>query len=469
MTQPTKARLTRLKDGPAGGATKTAALVPDGDPVDVQFNPTSLKISRANNIDHGAATTNTQHRHYSSPAPATLSFELEFDTAEDEAEDGNAPGRGQAVDVRGRSAMIRLFVDPPKPAATAQPSKKGDPPPRLEFRWGRIVFRGIVTQLTEDLDYFAPDGTPLRSKVSLTITEQDPAYEAGDTGPAARNRKAAAPPGSSPAGTGRGSSGAARPERSVLAQAGESVQQLLTREGGDPAAWRSAMNGLGSPLALAAGAEVQLGASVSVGAGLGVSAGFALGVEVSADVALGGALGIDVGADVAAGAGFGGGADVAAGAGFGGGAGLTAGAGFGGGAGLTAGAGFGGGGGLAASVGASGAAGVAVAGVSGGVSAGASVGFSGTSAGFSSGAPAGASAEAEAGFALAAGGGVAASLDVVQSAVAAVAVGKARASFAVPPARPAQAGPVDPRALGFGRGIPLRARVRPRGDAGSSV
>ena len=68
-----------------------------------------------------------------------------------------------------------------------------------------------------------------------------------------------------------------QPDQAAAAQDGESVQQLLTRLGADPATWRSAMAGLTSPLGLTAGAQVQLDASITAGAGIGVSAGFSAG------------------------------------------------------------------------------------------------------------------------------------------------------------------------------------------------
>lgn len=365
------ARLIRLKDGSPVGKTKTPSVVPDGF-VEVQFNPASLKIQRKNNTDRGGATKNTQRRQNLSAEHATLTFDLEFDTAEGE--------NGAPKDVQDKTAEIRQFVDPPKGG------KKGAAPPRVRFVWGTFVFMGIVTSISEDYDYFSSDGRPLRAKLSLSLTEQDLAFEAGEDGAAARTAKAATRPGESAAGTGLGDSGTRDPTQAALAQLGESVQQLLTRLDLDPGAWRAAMNGLDSPLALAAGAEVQLGAQVTAAAGLGISAGFAVGAEVSATASLAGALGI------------------------------------------------------------SGSAGAAV----------------------------GVSAVASAGFTLSAGGGISASLNRVQVAEVAAATQRARASFAVPrssatasmSAGAAVTGFVavaavrpDPRALGYGRSVPLRGRA----------
>jgi Contractile injection system tube protein len=393
----TKAVLYKLKDSQPAGKGKPPNVKIDGDPITVQFNPTSLRIQRQNNVDAGGSTTRTQHRQNPSQRPATLTLDLEFDTAEGDE-------NGEPQDVRVLTAQIRQFVEP-------DPSKPADPPPRVLFLWGTLNFPGIVTQLTEDLDYFNYDGMALRAKVSVTITEQNLAFEAMKQGAGARDDTDATAPGGGQTGSGPGSNGTSNPVQAALAQAGESIQQLLTRLDQDPSAWRSAMNGLTSPLSLAAGTQVQLAASASVSAGIGVSAGFAAGASAG--------LGVSAGA----------GASVSAGA--------------------------------SASVSAD-----AVA----AFSAGADVDVvASASASASGGAFAGVSATMAAGFALAAGGGVQAIYNQALNGQVNAAAGAARASFQVPQsaaAVAAQAGAppsavtqVDTRAVSYGRGIPLSRRA----------
>ena len=81
--------------------------------------------------------------------PATLAFDLEFDTAEE-----RAAGAASRVDVR--------TTDPDRPAVRRAAARRSptQPPPPVRFIWGTFIFHGIVTQLTEDLDYFSADGTP---------------------------------------------------------------------------------------------------------------------------------------------------------------------------------------------------------------------------------------------------------------------------------------------------------------------
>ena len=407
-------RLTRLRgQGPNGEALVEAD--PQG-AFEVQFNPTSLKITQQNNIDEGGATTQTQRRQNPSAQSATISFDLEFDTAEEVDENG-------PVDVRTRTAIIRQFAEPSAEAPR-------DPPPLMKFLWGTFSFVGIVNQLTEELDYFAPQGRPLRAKVSVSAKEVRLDFEAKLIGAGARTGQDGTPPDTpNPSSGAPGSGPTPNPDTAALAQQGESLQQLLARLNADPATWRAAMAGLESPLALPGGAQVQLAAGASASLGVGATAGFAAGASVSGTASLAASLGVSAGAGFTVTAGVG----ASAGIGVGG----RVGAGVGASAGATAGVG--------AAVGA----------------------LAGVSAAVSGSASAGAGASVHAGFVLAEGGGIAASARAVATAQARASVEAARASFVVPVVRatgqvaalgqpPPQ---VDPRSQSFGRGIPLTRRV----------
>ncbi|KJS54031.1 hypothetical protein VM98_21780 [Streptomyces rubellomurinus subsp. indigoferus] len=364
MAELAHATLQRLRVDRAGGKDRPPLVKGDGPAVEVQFNPVSLRLSRNNNVDRGGVGTRTEKRQNPSAEPAVLAFDLAFDTAEQ-------GGPGAYTDVREWTAVVRQFVEPP-------PRKKGDPPPIVRFQWGTFRFDGIVTQVTEELDLFAPDGTPLRAKVGVSVTEQDFGLEAHEKGAGARDARAATDPGTPPAGSTPGTAGTNRPQQVVQARGGESAQQLLARLGLDPAAWRAAMRGLDSPLGLTAGFNVHLGVEVEAGGGLGLSAGFAGEAAATSVAGLAGALGLGPDAEGAAPS-SGSGTDD-----------LTA-----------------------------------------------------------------------AGFALSAGGGIAASLSTVTGARAARAVDLARGAFAVPgPVPPTGAAPPpDPRALTYGQGVPLRSRA----------
>jgi hypothetical protein len=260
----------------AATAREKAKFSDPEDVIEVQFNPTSLKIQYSNHADAGGVTASAQPRQNPAVQPAVLSFDLEYDTAED-----------PDVDVRTRTAAVRRFVQPPRKAPKS-------PPPLVRFQWGTFVFNGRVTQVTEDIDYFGADGRPLRAKLSLSITEQDPSLEGNITGPGARTDAQATEPGGAnrpepparpldpPPGPGPGQRGTARPQQAVPALEGESLQGLATRLGGSPASWRALATGIDDPLNLTAGLTVQVGAEIEMPASLGTSLGFAAGSTVGA-------------------------------------------------------------------------------------------------------------------------------------------------------------------------------------------
>lgn len=290
MTALVPATLQRLTRVGKPAPNQPARVKPDGDALPVQFNPATVKISRRNNVDRAGATIGSQKVQHPSTEPSTLTFELEFDTAEQ----GTSTAR---VNVRRWTALLRQFVEPPD-------DKPEEAAPAVQFAWGTLIYRGIVTDLSEDLDHFAPDGTPLHAKVNITISEQRFELEA-TAGAARRDAGGALAQGgisasaslglgagaslgisggfgasfgasaSLGAGAALGMSGTADPTSLVAALDGESAQQLLARLDKDPAGWRAAMNGLDSPLALSAGGTVQIGAEVDVGVGLDVRSGFA--------------------------------------------------------------------------------------------------------------------------------------------------------------------------------------------------
>ncbi len=114
MTALQPATLQRLTRVGKAAKDEPARVTPDGDALPVQFNPASLRLSRRNNVDRAGVTTGTQKVQHPSTEPSTLTFELEFDTAEQ----GTVASR---INVRDWTALVRQFVEPPdgKPGEAA--------------------------------------------------------------------------------------------------------------------------------------------------------------------------------------------------------------------------------------------------------------------------------------------------------------------------------------------------------------
>ena len=227
--------------------------MPDGDPVSVQFNPATLRLSRRNNVDRTGVTTGSQKRHQPAPEAATLAFDLEFDTSEQ-----GQPG--QWVDVRRWTALVRQFVEPstqaPKARSARGPVRLGDAGLRRHHRPGH---RG-AGPLRAGRHAAAGEGRRQHRRAEPGLRNRPDRPGSTDRpGPLAPHRIAA------PAGRpGNAGTEPHRPGGTGPGQ-GESAQQLLARLGLDPSGWRAAMTGLQTPLGLPAGDAVQLGPEVPAG------------------------------------------------------------------------------------------------------------------------------------------------------------------------------------------------------------
>jgi hypothetical protein len=231
-----------------------------GQQVEVQFNPESLKVTFANQIvqpQGGDQSSGNAGRQFVGAGTTKLVLTLWFDV--------NAM-EGDSVDnVRRLTQKVVFFMTPQK--SDADPKKLA--PPGTRFQWGSFLFDGMVDGLEETLEFFSPDGKPLRASINLTLSQQKilEADFKGDGNVPAR-------PGHKPL---------------KAAKQDESVQSMAAKSGRDD--WRpiAAANGIEDPLRLSPGQLVDLNASVDVGIGAGASIGAGVGASLSAGVSAGGA------------------------------------------------------------------------------------------------------------------------------------------------------------------------------------
>lgn len=259
MSELVKATLTELDDK---GKPKS------GTEVKVQFNPTTLRLQMANSVDTGKSKGRQTWR-YNGTSSTTLTVELEFDSADENS-------GGKPVDVRERTETVRRFMLP------AEKSTKA--PPRVRFHWGTFTLDGVMVSASEDLDLFAPTGTPLRAKMSLQIKEQDPRFTAADKtkDPPITAPNPASPPPFGPGGAGLPASAA---DQVAEALDGESAADFLTRNGLNPEAWRAVANSVGDALNLLGGQPIGFSLDLPLG-GLSLG-GFSVGLEVGVEAQLG--------------------------------------------------------------------------------------------------------------------------------------------------------------------------------------
>jgi hypothetical protein len=257
---------------------KRAQLIPmKGDQADVdqaiavQFNPASLKVAMSNSLKadakaKGERSTSAQHVEKSS---STLTFDLVFDTT---IPDGGEADSNAPTDVRLKLRPIaEAFMKP------GDKTKDGIPAPgRCQFRWGSFAFTGMVSSWGETLDFFAPEGIPLRATLSLTLTEDKYQFEVDEGVKAAQRDTPAFQP----------------------AASGAPVAKSLQDAGLKPGDWRAValFNGLESPrfgaelgLSLPS-VELSASAGFNASAGASASAGVSFGASASLGTSIGGAF-----------------------------------------------------------------------------------------------------------------------------------------------------------------------------------
>src|SRR5687768_15723760 len=126
--------------------------------VSIHFNPVSLQYAITNTLkDKGQGNKKKQ---YVSQSTGKLTMELVFDTTH------------TGEDVRVTTEKIGKFMEP----------DANKIPPVVTFHWGTYKFKGMVESFKETIDFFASNGVPLRSSVSLTMSQQDKVFDTAGEG-----------------------------------------------------------------------------------------------------------------------------------------------------------------------------------------------------------------------------------------------------------------------------------------------
>jgi hypothetical protein len=210
----------------------------------VQFNPETLKVSFANQIatPSGAGDqSGTPARQFVGAGTTKLSLQLWFDVS-GEVPDGAKPSGGTQVDdVRKLTQKVAFFITPQEEGTRFVP-------PAVRFLWGSFQFDGIMESLEESLEFFSPEGKPLRASMSLNLTQQKiTRFIFRDTG----------------ASPGAGETPGTRPL--TQAPAGSTVQGLASGAGlGQNWQPIAQANGIENPRLLEPGQLIDLNASVQI-------------------------------------------------------------------------------------------------------------------------------------------------------------------------------------------------------------
>lgn len=240
-----------------------------GKRITVQFNPESLKVSFANQIEKPEGAGDQK----GSPAiqfvgagTTKLTLQLWFDVTQPVSEAATPKGETDVKDVRKLTQEVAFFITP------VEDGKKFKPP-ATRFLWGSFQFDGIVESMEESLEFFSPEGRPLRASVSLNLTSQK------ITKFAFADLKDQ--PGTKPM---------------TQAPANSTVQGLADSQGkGDNWQAIAAANGIENPRMLQPGQLLDMNATIGISGGIsggasfgaGVGGGLSAGVSVSGGVSAG--------------------------------------------------------------------------------------------------------------------------------------------------------------------------------------
>jgi hypothetical protein len=153
-----KAELRELRPG-------TSEELPSGKKVTVQFNPETLKVTYANQLvtpegGGGSDRSGTAARQFVGAGTTKLSLALWFDATAPLPE-----GAPATDDVRKLTEGVAYFITP---------KAEGNQfvPPGIRFLWGSFQFDGLVDGMEESLEFFSPEGRPLRAGVTLNLSQQ---------------------------------------------------------------------------------------------------------------------------------------------------------------------------------------------------------------------------------------------------------------------------------------------------------
>lgn len=167
MAEPAKEQLAKAQLQQLDAKFKNA--IDESTWVTVQFNPETLKVSYTNQIaqpEGGGDRRGGQAQLFVGAGATKLTCQLWFDvSAPQPPQPSKDKEQGPVDDVRKLTNRVSFFITP-------KPDGKKFVPPAVRFLWGSFQFDGIMEAVEESLEFFSPEGKPLRASVSITLTQQ---------------------------------------------------------------------------------------------------------------------------------------------------------------------------------------------------------------------------------------------------------------------------------------------------------
>jgi len=230
----------------------------DNSPIPVQFNPESLKVTYTNQVVPPTTSTSgttsdqteTSSTQFVGRGSTKLVVQLWFDVSSVIPNDLQR-FLSERKDVRLLTEKVAYYI---KPKEVPNTTPKRYLPPAVSFIWGSFRFDGIMESLDESLEFFSPDGVPLRAMVSLSMAQQSFQFAFN------ADFQASQPPG----GASLPGGGAPGTQPLAAASAGISLQGMAA-SAGISADWQNVAiaNNIENPRILSPGLLINLNASVS--------------------------------------------------------------------------------------------------------------------------------------------------------------------------------------------------------------
>lgn len=125
------------------------------------FNPADYKISTSTGYSNKKnLQRNKKQEQYTGGFQSTLTLTLYYDITENLGNLSDSVKTKKSVKEYTSKIEALLLEDGTK-----------HKPPQVEFIWGDLTYKGVVTSLNQEFNYFDMDGKPLRAKLDLTVSE----------------------------------------------------------------------------------------------------------------------------------------------------------------------------------------------------------------------------------------------------------------------------------------------------------
>ena len=199
-------------------------------PILCMFRPKEYTITKQNSWVKGdTIALGVPPQKFSGGGASVMTMELFFDTYESES--------GEDVRKHTNKIWELMWIDP---EITEEKDNPKGRPPKVEFEWGTVKsFKAVITNINQKFTMFLPNGTPVRTTLTVTFQEAEEMGKYPFQNPTTGSR-----PG----------------YKVRTIKEGESLDWIAHEEYGDPALWRliADTNNLEDPMKLSPGQMLSI-------------------------------------------------------------------------------------------------------------------------------------------------------------------------------------------------------------------